>query len=226
MELKKSPKANLEKKRLLFLEIGFVFALTVVLVAFEWTKEDLSISSLGDLQEFLGEEEIIPITRQEMEKPPEPPKPPKVILELNIVDDEVELENEFEIEDYEASQDEEIEVIAMEEEEEEEAAFFTIVEDMPTFRGGDTEDFRRYIQSSISYPPMALENGISGTVYISFIINKEGNYAELQILRGVDQSLDQAVISAIKKAPKWKAGLQRGKPVNVKMSIPIKFVIN
>ena len=102
MELKKSNKANLETKKSLFLEIGYVIALALVLLAFEWTKEEVSFGSLGELQDLAGEEEIIPITRQEMQKPPDPPKPQKVILELNIVEDDVELEDEFEIEDFEA----------------------------------------------------------------------------------------------------------------------------
>ena len=226
MELKKTTKANLEKKRLLFLEIGFVLALALVLFAFEWTKEDMSFSSLGELPDLTGEEEIIPITRQELQKPPEPPKPQKVVLELYIVEDDVELEDEFEIEDFEASQDEEIEVMVMEEEEDEEAEVFYIVEDMPTFQGGGKEEFRSYIEGSMTYPQMAIENSISGTVYVSFVVNKKGEYAELTIMRGVDPSLNQAVLDAIRKAPKWKAGEQRGKPVDVRMAIPIKFVLN
>lgn len=225
MELKKSPKADLESKKSLFLEIGFVIALSLVLFAFEWTKEDISFSSLGELQDLTGEEEIIPITRQELQKPPDPPKPQKVILELNIVEDDVELEDEFEIEDFEASQDEEIEIIAMEEEEEGEAEVFFIVEDMPTFKGGSLENFRDYIQDAIDYPPIAMENGISGTVYVNFVVNKKGEITSIKIVRGVDPSLDNEVIRALKGAPKWSPGKQRGKPVAVSMAIPVKFIL-
>lgn len=225
MELKKSPKADLEKKKTLFLEIGYVIALACVLFAFEWTKSDVSFSSLGELPDLAGEEEIIPITRQEMQKPPEPPKPQKVILELNIVEDDVELEDEFEIEDFEASQDEEIEVIAMEEEEEGEAEVFFIVEDMPTFQGGSLENFRNYIQQSIQYPAIAMENGISGTVYVNFVVNKNGEITSIKIVRGVDPSLDNEVERALKAAPKWAPGKQRGKPVSVSMAIPVKFIL-
>jgi len=225
MELKKSPKADLEKKKSLFLEIGFVIALSLVLVAFEWTKEDVSFASLGELPDLTGEEEIIPITRQELQKPPDPPKPQKVILELNIVEDDVELEDEFEIEDFEASQDEEIEIIAMEEEEEGDAEVFFIVEDMPTFRGGSLENFRNYIQEAIDYPPIAMENGISGTVYVNFVVNKKGEITSIKIVRGVDPSLDNEVIRSLKSAPKWSPGKQRGKPVSVSMAIPVKFIL-
>ena len=203
-----------------------MLALLFVFAAFEWTQEDVSYGSLGELPELSGEEEIIPITRQEMEKPPEPPKPQKVVLELNIVDDDIELEDEFVIEDIEASQDEEIEIIAIEEESEEGPLLFFLVEDKPSFQGGGPEEFRSYIMSNVTYPRIAMENGISGTVYVTFVVDKTGNYSNLKIQRGVDPSLDNAVIDAINKAPKWKPGAQRGKPVPVSMSIPIRFVLN
>jgi protein TonB len=225
MESKKSKKASLENKRSLFFQIGLALAMGFILLCFEWTTTDVKVGSLGELQDLAGEEEIIPITRQEMQKPPEPPKPQKVILELNIVEDDIELDDEFEIEDFEASQDDEIEIIAMEEEEESEAEIFFIVEDMPTFQGGDLSTFRDYIQSSIDYPPMAMENGISGTVYVNFVVNSKGEIANISIVRGVDPALDNEVIRALKASPKWKPGEQRGIKVSVTMSIPVKFIL-
>ncbi len=225
MEIKKSNKADLEKKKSLFLEIGYVIALAVVLLGFEWTQTDYNVSSLGELTDLSGEEEIIPITRQELEKPIVPPKPQKVILELNIVEDDVELEDDLEIEDFEASQDDEIEIIAMDEEEEEDAEIFYIVEDMPKFQGGELSEFRNYIQGSINYPPIAMENGISGIVYVNFVVNKKGQIAQINVVRGIDPSLDNEVLRALKAAPKWTPGMQRGKPVNVSMSMPVKFIL-
>ncbi|MBT4376273.1 energy transducer TonB [archaeon] len=224
---KKSEKADQElgyKKRIRFM-IGLIFALLLIFVMFEWTKEDVSIKSLGELTDLTGEEEIIPITRQELEKPPEPPKPQPVVLELNIVKDDIELEDEFIIEDFEASQDEEIEIIEIGEEEEEEPEIFFIIEDMPKFQGGDQEKFRNYIQKTVVYPPLAMDNGISGTVYVNFVINPKGELTAIKIIRGVDRLLDEEVIRALKAAPKWEPGRQRGKPVHVNMSIPIKFIL-
>lgn len=226
METKKSKKANLENKRSIFFQIGLIIALLLVLIGFEWTKADIKVQSLGELKDLAGEEEIIPITRQELQKPPTPPKPQKVILELNIVEDDIELEDDLEIEDFEASQDDEIEIIVMQEEEEEEAEIFYIVEDMPKFQGGELENFRNYIQGSIKYPPIAMENGISGTVYVNFIVNTKGEIDKIVIVRGVDPALDNEVIRALKAAPKWTPGMQRGKPVNVSMAIPVKFILN
>lgn len=226
MQTKKTPRADLEKKRLLFLEIGLVLALAAVLAAFEWTREEVNFASLGDLQDLTGEEEIIPITRQELQKPPDPPKPQKVILELNIVEDDVVLEDDFDIEDFEASQDEEIDIILMEEEEEEEPILFALIEDPPMFQGGGPEEFRNYIQKHVTYPELAIENGISGTVYVGFVVDKTGGYSAIHIMRGVDPLLDEAVIKAIQNAPKWTPGKQRGLPVPVSMTIPIKFILN
>lgn len=225
MESKKTDKAELEKKKGLFLEIGYVIALALVLLGFEWTKSDMNISSLGVLPDLAGEEEIVPITRQELQKPIIPPKPQKVILELNIVEDDVELEDDLVIDDFEASQDDEIEVMVMQEEEESEAEVFYIVEDMPLFQGQGLEAFRSYIQASIKYPPIAMENGISGIVYVNFVVNKKGEISSISLIRGVDPSLDNEVIRALKGAPKWTPGMQRGKPVNVSMSIPVKFIL-
>lgn len=112
------------------------------------------------------------------------------------------------------------------EEEEEDVEVFYIVETMPQFQGEGIEAFRAYIQKNVTYPQLALENGISGIVYVSFVINRRGELTNISILRSVDPSLDEEVIRALKAAPKWEPGKQRGKPVNVSFSIPIRFILN
>ncbi len=203
-----------------------VLALGLVFLGFEWTKSELGENTLGTLQDLTGEEEIIPITRQELQKPKIPPKPQPVVLHLDIVDDDVELEDELQIEDFEANQDDIIEIVQMEEEDDDDGDdFFMLVEDMPIFQGGDLNDFHRYIQSSLTYPRMAEENNISGTVHTNFIINEKGKLVDIVIVRGVDSSLDNEVIRALRAAPKWTPGKQRGIPVKVKMSMPVKFTL-
>lgn len=225
---KKTERADLEKRKGLFIEIGLVLALIFTLAAFEYTKEDLRTNTLQALRDANGEEEIIPITRQELEKPPEPPKPKTVIIDLKIVEDDVKLEDNLDFDAFDASQDDAIKiatVIGNKEEEEEDKQIFLIVEDMPKFQGGTIENFRNYIQSTVKYPQLALENSISGTVYVSFVVNRRGEVANISIVRGVDASLDEAVIAALKQAPTWEPGKQRGKPVNVSFSIPVKFIL-
>ena len=227
---KKTERANLEKQKGLFTEIGLVLALIFTLGAFEYTKEDLKQSTLQALRDAQGEEEIIPITRQELQKPPEAPKPKTVIIDLKIVEDDVKLEDNLDFDAFDANQNDAIKIATVvgntKEEEEAETTVFLIVEDMPTFQGGSIENFRNYIQATVKYPALAMENSISGTVYVSFVVNRRGEVSNITIARGVDASLDEAVINALKNAPKWEPGKQRGKPVNVSFSIPVKFILN
>ena len=228
MESKKSSKADLESKRNTFLLLGLVIALGATLLAFEWTTKPTKASDLGQVATQEVEEEIIPITREQEVKPPPPPPPPKVVEVLNIVDDDVEIEDELEIEDTEADDETVIDVapviVAAEEEEEEEAKVFFIVEDMPEFPGGELA-LRKYIANAIKYPVIAQENGIQGKVYVTFVVDKDGGISDARIARGVDPSLDKEALRVVNTLPKWKPGMQRGKPVRVSYTVPINFVL-
>ena len=226
MELKKSPKVDLESKRNVYLMVGLVVSLGIILLAFEWTAKPSKADSLGSISALDVEEEIIPITREQEIKPPPPPPPPKVIEVLNIVDDEAEIDDELEIEDSEADDNTLINVApvisAKEEEEEEEAQVFFIVEDMPEFPGGEMA-LRTYIANQIKYPVIAQENGIQGKVYVTFVVGKDGSVSNASIARGVDPSIDKEALRVINTLPKWKPGKQRGKAVNVSYTVPINF---
>ena len=226
MEVKKTPKADLESKKTVFLQIGLVVALSLVLVAFEWTSTDVNVDfSLQD-EDIEVEEEIIPITRQEEVKPPPPPPPPAVADILNIVEDDVELDEELEIMDTEMSQDDIVDFSNMvfEEETREEGEIFMIVEEMPEFPGG-TEALQKYLAQSVRFPVIAQENGIQGRVYIQFVINQNGEVTNADILRGVDPSLDREALRVVEAMPKWKPGKQRNRPVRVSYTVPINFVL-
>lgn len=226
MEVKKTPKADLESKKTVFLQIGLVVVLSLVLVAFEWTSTDVNVDfSLQD-EDIEVEEEIIPITRQEEVKPPPPPPPPAVADILNIVEDDVELDEELEIMDTEMSQDDIVDFSNMvfEEETRDEGEIFMIVEEMPEFPGG-TEALQRYLAQSVRYPVIAQENGIQGRVYIQFVINQNGEVTNATILRGVDPSLDREALRVVEAMPKWKPGKQRNRPVRVSYTVPINFVL-
>jgi len=227
MELKKTEKANLEKKKGIFLQLGLIVVLSLVLIAFEWTSTHLRGSEFGALESINIEEEIIPITRQKEIEPPKLLEPPKVIEKFDIVDDDLDVEDVI-IDDIEADQDTEFQIMEFfeeEEEEGEESFIFTIVEDMPMFGGGDQNKFRQYIQKTLKYPPIAAENGIQGTVYINFVVNRNGEVANATIIRGVDPALDKEAVRVIMSSPKWTPGKQRGKPVRVQFTFPIKFVL-
>jgi len=226
MELKKSDKANLEKNRGLYLQIGLLFALCVSLLAFEWQvapKEE--VMDEGPMKEAI-EEEVIAITRQE-EPPPPPPEPPKVTDILDIVADDVHVDTNIDI-NIEADQSTEITTVAFTAteviEEDEDEVLFAIVEDKPTFMGKDAETaFRDWVNSKIVYPPVAQENGISGRVFVEFAISKTGDVEDVRLLRGVDPLLDNEALRVIRMSPKWTPGMQRNKPVKVKYQFQLVF---
>lgn len=217
MEPKKNPEISLENKKGLFFQTGLVLSLIIVLIAFEWKSYEKVDYNLGQLNLDDLEEEIIPITKQEIKPPPPPPPPPEVI---EIVEDEVEIEEELEIEDTESDEDVMIEI-----EEESDDEFFMVVENMPEFPGGDL-GLMKYIQKNVKYPPIAKEYNITGKVYVSFIVDKSGLVTNVKIVRGVDKNLDAEALRVVKSLPKYKPGKQRGKAVRVMFTIPINFTLN
>ena len=226
MELKKNPKADLRRYSGLFLEVGFIVALGVVLGAFSYTVHEKNTAGFGELEDVDFEDEIIPITRQQEITPPPPPEVPKIAEVINIVEDDVEIDDELAIDDVEADQDTEVAIVEMTEEEEvEEEEVFYIVENMPEFPGGDVA-LRTYIAQNVKYPEIAKENGLSGKVFVQFVINQKGEVQDVKIARGVDPALDKEAFRVVQNLPKWKPGSQRGKPVKVSYTVPINFQLN
>ena len=213
---KKDPKISLENKKGMFFQIGLAVTLIAVLISFEWKSYDKSNYNLGDLNLDDMEEEIIPITRQEVKPPPPPPTPPEII---EIVEDEVEIENEVEIEETDTDEDEIVEI------EEDDEEFFMVVENMPEFPGGDL-GLMKFIQKNVRYPAIAKEYNITGKVYVSFIVDKQGSVTNVKIVRGVDKNLDAEALRVVSLLPKYKPGKQRGKAVRVMFTIPINFTLN
>ncbi len=222
MEVKKHPKADLEKEKLTFSLIGFVITLGLVYGAFEWTSSTGSVDQIARMEDVVMEDEQIPVTRHE-QKPPPPPPPPKAPAEvMEIVDDDEEIEDEMEVEDAEVDEEEEIEIVEVEEEEEEEDEPFVIVENMPEFPGGPSA-LMKFIAKNVKYPNVARENGIQGRVFVRFVVTKVGGVDKVTVVRSVDPLLDKEAIRVVKKLPKWKPGRQRGKNVPVWYTVPINF---
>ena len=231
MEQKKSDKANLEKSRGLYVELGLLIALGVTLLAFEWQAAPKIEEEKEMVVQVAVDEEFVQITRQEEVVPPAP-EPPKVTDILDIVADDVHVDTNIDI-NIEADLTTEIiapvqqfnETLIVEEEEE--IVLFAIVEDKPMFNGKDAETgFREYIAKNTSYPPVAQENGITGRVYVEFTIGTDGSVTDVKVLRGVDPLLDNEATRVIKASPKWTPGKQRNKPVKVKYQFPVYFQLN
>jgi len=230
METKKSNRANLEKKRGMFFQVGLLLALGLAFVAFEW-QVALRVSDvkwepvpIGDVDEF-----VIQATFDKT--PPPPPEPPKVTDILDIVSNDVQVETHIDI-NMEAHIDTEIPIITAsltgtEVKEVDEILPFITVEEKPLFNGKDAEEaFRDWVYKNTIYPTAAQEIGISGRVFVSFTIDRTGQLVDIQVTRGVDPLLDDEALRVIKTSPKWTPGMQRGKPVKVTYTFPFLFKLN
>lgn len=225
MEVKKSPKADLDSKRLTFALIGLVVSLFIVWRVFEIKSYDKrTLENLQRTVEII-EEEMVEITKQEAPKPQSPAPKPQA-TQIQVVEDDVEVEDEIDI-NAEVSQEEIIEEYVyeapeIEEEEIVEAEIFTVVEQMPEFPGGAAE-MTRFIQKNIKYPMMARESDIQGRVYINFVVEPDGSVSNVTVMRGIGGGCDEEAVRIVNMMPKWNPGKQRGIAVRCSFTVPIVF---
>lgn len=224
MEIKKSPKADLESKKSTWLLVGYVIVLAFMFVAFEWTKRDIKIDTSQAITDVFFEEEIIPVTEQPEQVTPPPPEAPSIAETLTIVEDDADVEETAIVSSEELNQAVEIKYVpvAVEEEEPEEQTIFEVVENMPDFPGGQAA-LMQYLAKNIKYPTIAQENGTQGRVIVQFVVNRDGSIVDAKVVRSVDPYLDKEALRVINTMPKWKPGMQRGKPVRVKFTVPVMF---
>ena len=228
MEIKKSPKADLENKKMLFLEIGLVIALAVAGTAFAISSKPEPEPYTPPKQDVREQEFEMDRTVQEQEQQPEQQKAKTQVLAdvLTIVSNDTKIDtpdllfsdDASAFDDFEFEVEEVVENIVEEE-------IFVPAEEMPTFQGGDLSKFRNWVQSNVKYPQIALENGIQGNVVIKFVVEKDGKLSNIQVLQTPDKTLADAAVQVLQKSPKWKPGKQRNKPVRVTYTLPVSFKI-
>lgn len=224
MELKKSKKADLENKKGLFFEIGLALSLLAVIGIFSVGQKDKVIEKF-DLEVAIVEEEIMEITRQEQKPPEQVAAPVNVVSDIiSIVDDDKKITTTFDFDEFGedvvvAKPVEKKETVVQSDEP------FLIVEDMPSFQGGDLNTFRNWVMKQIVYPAIAAENGIQGTVLVQFVIEKDGSLSDITVMQSPDRSLSEETTRILKLSPKWKEGRQRNVPVRVKYSMPVVYVL-
>lgn len=216
MPNRKVESADLRRKYPLYIEVGLVLVLGMLIVAFrvDWNPSSDADFSVQE-QEQIEMEEII--NTQQQETPPPPPKPPvpvEVPDESVLEDVELDLDASLDLDEPVASTPPPPEP---KEEEEEEPEIFVVVENMPELIGGLGS-----IQGKIKYPEMAKKAGVEGRVIVQFVVDEQGNVQDPQVVRGLGAGLDEEAVRAVRMA-KFKPGQQRGKPVKVKMSLPITF---
>lgn len=225
MEIKKSPKADLEGKKTTWFLVGLVLILAAMFVAFEWTKRDVVITADSGIVDVPFEEEMVPITQQEEPKQaPPPPEASKVEEVLQIADNDANVQESTIQSNEDKGQAVKIKYVpeVVEEEEVEEQRIFQVVEEMPEFPGGMAECLK-FLAKNIKYPTIAQENGVQGRVIVQFVVNQDGSIVDPVVVRSVDPYLDKEALRVIKMMPKWKPGKQRGKAVRVKYTVPVTF---
>jgi protein TonB len=224
MESKKNSKKDLNRKRTLFLQIGLVMSLTIVFVAFEWKTYEIQENILSGINSIQIDQEIVQVTQQEQ---PEPPKAPQVTTILEVIDGDEIIQDEINIsiEDRPDQAAQTYVPVSIEEAPEPVAEeIFTFVEEYPEFPGGEKALYE-YIKNNIRYPEVARTSGITGTVYVQFVVEKDGSISDVKVLRGIGGGCDEEAVRVVKSMPKWKPGKQRGQPVRVYYTLPIDFKI-
>jgi len=207
----------------MFTQIGLIISLLIAWAVFEVkVKADREIDESLLNREIVMDEEMVEITKQEEQKP-QPVETPQQTTQLEIVDDNVETEDininaEVDqtevIEEYVAPEVVEEEVVEQE--------IFQIVEEMPSFPGGEAK-LMEYVGKNIKYPQIARETGIQGRVFIGFVVEPDGSVSNVKLLRGIGGGCDEEAMRVVKSMPKWKPGKQRGKAVRVSYQIPVFF---
>ena len=225
MELKKNPKANIERYSKMFFNVGLVISLSLVIAAFEWKfYDDQHLVDLGQVEDNFEDIMDMPPTEQP------PPPPPKVQQpEIIEIPDEEDIEEEIEIDlDVEISEETVVEEVVFNEEvpdEEPNDEPFLFVEEGAEPIGGMSA-FYGYLKKNLKYPSKARRMGIDGNVYMSFVVERDGNLTNIKVLKGIGAGCDAEATRVLQEAPRWKPGKQRGKPVRQRIQMPIRFMLN
>jgi protein TonB len=197
-----------------------LIALAAVLVSFEWKTYGGTDRIFDDFLYEDIEDEIIPITiQQEKVMPPLPKEPEKVI----IVDDDVVVEKEIFV-DSEVSEATEITTIDFLPEEIDDDVIHITADLEPTFPGGRGAMYA-FLRENIHYPKIAVQEGIQGKVYLSFVIEKDGSITDVKVLRGIigGRMCDLEAVRVVESMPKWEHGRRNGRPVRFQFNLPVDF---
>ncbi|MDP4281678.1 MAG: energy transducer TonB [Bacteroidota bacterium] len=230
----------LRKKYRKYISISVIitFLLLIVVVGYP------VLSTLAAKNRIIKEEksvgvEILNVPKEELPPPPPPPPPPDALEQKVkftapvVVNDTV--SEDFGKQDQLASQksselppaEEEIKIEESKPQVIEQAApaeIFTVVEEQPSYPGGD-ESRIRFLQENIKYPEEAKELGVQGKVFVTFVVEVDGSISDVRVLRGIGSGCDEEAIRVVKSMPKWVPGKQRGVPVRVQFNLPIKFTL-
>lgn len=213
------------KENNLFFAMGVIVALSVLLVAFEWSSTR-PIPKVYSSEMPVPEELDIDLTR----RTPEPPKPqiepPEVVApdEIVAVDDPVEHQEIFFTENQPEAPKVVVAPAAPRFVEEPVESPLDFAEVSPTFIGGQAA-LMKFLSDNMRYPQVDIEMGNEGRVICTFVVEKDGSITDIKVLRGVSRDIDKEAIRVISEMPHWKPGFQNGRAVRVKFTLPIHFKI-
>lgn len=219
MPVYKTPKADLRRKYTRYVEVSLIITLALLIIAFKFfPKIEAGEKQVQVVQELVNVEDIAK-TKQE-NRPPPPPKPPipiespsdNVLDDIEIGSTEIDLTQQIEAPPPPPKEEKKIV--------EEDIQYFEVVEEMPEPIGGIEA-----IQKKIVYPEIAKRAGVEGKVYILAYVDENGNVTKTEVLKGIGAGCDEAAEKAVRET-KFKPGKQRGKPVRVKVAVPIIFKLN
>ncbi len=226
MEIKKTEKASLENKRLIFAELGLIAALLVVFAGFESSTRAKEVALLQGNTVIDDEDDSMAIPLDTPPPAPEATALPMLSDELEIVDNDVTVDLDFQsLDDTDVPVDiqEYVRQDVVEEEVEDDPIPFVTVEQKPTFNGGDANGFAKWVNSRLVYPEIAKENGVEGRVTLQFTIGKDGRLQDVKVLNSPDESLAQEAVRVVSSSPKWEPGRQRDRAVMVSYTFPVIY---
>lgn len=226
MIAKKTDKGNLENKRMLFLLLGFVVVLGLVYAGFElFASEDKAPTFIPTEDDFIEvKDEDVVATDQTPPPPPEPQQQQQAVV-LNIVEDNIKVSTDFDF-GQDVFEDDVVEElnddIAVVEDESDATPPVYFTEEMPEYPGG-MEALNSFLSREIQYPEVARNNGITGTVLIEFVVERDGRVSNAKVKVPLYPDCDKEAVRGIMAMPKWKPGKNMGKPVRCFYQVPVTF---
>ncbi len=234
METKKSEAADLERGRVTGFLLGLVFALSLLFVAFEYTTDDGTAASDGDeLDNLLADAELTPVrTYEDMVALTPVAKAPSLdrvrAADEAVTDERASADGASAAEamgllPFVPSDDDAATSLAtIPPQEAANPLNFRVVRELPQFPGGPVE-MMKWLTRNLKYPPSARQRKQQGKVKASFIINLDGSISDIKIVESAGAAFDREAMRVIRMMPRWKAGVQDGKPCRTMVCVPIVF---
>lgn len=234
MDIKKSDQANLDKHRSTGFLLGLILAMALLFAAFEYTTRPQSYdeddSMLDDLAEDLTMKSAPQDTKDMVSAIAAPASKAitenvKEVAHVDNSDKIAPITSKLVIGSGQAVQKEaEVTEALPQVTADKDTAVLRTVEQIPEFPGGIVQ-FMKWLTRNLRYPPQAQQQKIQGKVVVSFIVNKDGSISAPTIVKSVDPMLDNEAMRVVKMMPRWKPGLEKGKPCRTMFAIPINFVL-